>query len=103
MENNFSLVHLSFSNNLYNSVALPCRVLCNWILDHDASFLVSSVVFGADMWTTIGHQSYIHDAYISLHITLIITIILCVYCNFYIIYRIFVNTAMRQTTSFEAL
>ena len=34
-------------------------------------------MFGADMWTTIGHQSY--DAYISLHIT-IITI--CVYCNF---------------------
>ena len=46
-----------------------CRVLCNWMLDHDESFLVSSVVFGADMWTTIGHLSYIHDAYISLHIT----------------------------------
>ena len=28
-----------------------------------------SVVFGADMWTTIGHLSYIHDASISLHIT----------------------------------
>ena len=25
---------------------------CNWMLDHDESFLVSSVVFGADMWTT---------------------------------------------------
>ena len=46
-----------------------CRVLCNWMLDHDESFLVSSVVFGADTWTTIGHLSYIHDAYISLHIT----------------------------------
>ena len=61
----------------------------------------------ADMWTTIGHQSY--DAYISLHITLIIIITICVYCNFNIlifyifIYSIFVNTAMRQTTSFEAL
>ena len=29
-----------------------CRVLCNWMLDHDESFLVSSVVLGADMWTT---------------------------------------------------
>ena len=62
------------------------------------SLLLCSVL----MWTTIGHLSYVHDAYIiSLHITLVITI--CVYCNFYIIYRIFVNTAMRQTTSFEAL
>ena len=74
------------------------------MLNHDESFLVSSVVFGADMWTTIGHLSYIHDAYISLHIThnIIITII-CVNCNLIFIYRIFVNTAMRQTTSFEAL
>ena len=71
------------------------------MLDHDESFLVSSVVFGADMWTTIGHLSYIHDTYISLHITHIIIITICVYCN--LIYRIFVNTAMRQTTSFEAL
>ena len=37
-------------------------------------------MFGADMWTTIGHQSY--DAYIGLHITLIIIITICVYCNF---------------------
>ena len=49
------------------------------MLDHDESFLVSSVVFGAD---TIGHLSYIHDAYISLHITHIIIITICVYCNF---------------------
>ena len=52
------------------------------MLDHDESFLVSSVVFGADMWTTIGHLSYIHDAYISLHVTHIIIITICVYCNF---------------------
>ena len=52
------------------------------MLDHDESFLVSSVVFGADMWTKIGHLSYIHDAYISLHITHIIIITICVYCNF---------------------
>ena len=59
-----------------------CRVLCNWMLDHDESFLVSSVVFGADMWTTIGYLSCIHDTYISLHITHIIIITICVYCNF---------------------
>ena len=59
-------------------------------------------MFGADMWTTIGHQSY--DAYISLHITLIIIITIYVYIVILIfIYSIFVNTAMRQTTSFEAL
>ena len=52
------------------------------MLNHDESFLVSSVVFGADMWTTIGHLSYIHDAYISLHITHNIIITICVYCNF---------------------
>ena len=52
------------------------------MLDHDESFLVSSVVFGADMWTTIGQLSYIHDAYISLHITHNIIITICVYCNF---------------------
>ena len=69
------------------------------MLDHDESFLVSSVVFGGDMWTTIGHLSYIHDAHINLHITHSIIITICVYCNF--IYRIFVNTTMRQTTSFE--
>ena len=57
-------------------------------------------MFGADMWTAIGHQSY--EAYIILHITLIIIITICVYCNFNI-YSIFVNTAMRHTTSFEAL
>ena len=44
------------------------------MFDHDESFLVSSVVFGDDMWTAIGHLSYIHD--------IIITI--CVYCNIYI-------------------
>ena len=74
MENNFSLEPISFSNNLYNSVALPLQSSCNWMHDHDESFLVSSVVFGADMWTTIGHLSYIHDTYISLHITHIIII-----------------------------
>ena len=75
------------------------------MLDHDESFLVSSVVFGADMWTTIGHLSYIHDAYISLHIThnhnhnnSYVYIVILIF-----IYRIFVNSAMRQTTSFEAL
>ena len=51
------------------SVALPLQSFCNWMLDHDESSLVSSVVFGADMWTTIGHLSYIHNAYISLHVT----------------------------------
>ena len=86
VENNFSLVPLSFSNNLW---LFLCRVLCNWMLDHDESFLVSSVVFGADMWTTIGHLSYIHDAYISLHITHIIIITICVYCNFNILLGIY--------------
>ena len=46
------------------------------MVDHDESFLVSSVVFGADMWTTIGHLSYIHN-YIRLHITHIIIITIC--------------------------
>ena len=32
-------------------------------------FWSSSVVFVANMWTTIGYLSYIHDTYISLHIT----------------------------------
>ena len=81
------------------------------MFDHDESFLVSSVVFGADMWTTIGQSVNLYTAlfipYISLHITHIIIITICVYCNFNIllgdIYRIFVNTAMRPTTSFEAL
>ena len=44
-----------------------------------------SVVFGADIWTTIGHLSYIHDAYISLYITRIIII----YCNFNILLGIY--------------
>ena len=61
------------------------RVFCNWMLDHDESSLVSSVVFGADMWTTIGHLSYIHNAYISLHVTHIIIITICVCCNFNIL------------------
>ena len=52
------------------------------MLDRDECFLVSSAVFGADMLTTIGHLSYIHDAYGSLHITHIIIITICVYCNF---------------------
>ena len=52
------------------------------MLDHDESFLVSPVVFGADMWTTIGHLSYIHDAYISPHIMHNIIITICVYSNF---------------------
>ena len=81
MENNFSLVPLCISNDLYNSVALPLQS-CLWMLDHDESILVFSIVFGADMWTTIGHLSCIHDAYISLHITHIIIITICVYCNF---------------------
>ena len=34
-------------------------------------------MFGADMWTTIGHLSY--DTYISLHIN---HITICVYYNF---------------------
>ena len=74
VENNFSLVPLSFSYNLCNLWLFLCRVFCNWMLDHDKSSLVSSVVFGADMWTTIGHLSYIHNAYISLHVTHIIII-----------------------------
>ena len=41
------------------------------MLDHDESSLVSSVVFGADMWTTIGHLSYIHNAYHVTHIIII--------------------------------
>ena len=68
-----------------------CRVFRNWMLDHDESSLVSSVVFGADMWTTIGHLSYIHNTYISLHVThiIIITIHVCVYCNFNILLGIY--------------
>ena len=82
-------MHLeSVENNIFLVLAIIytilwlflCRVLCNWMLDHDESSLVSSVVFGADMLTTIGHLSYIHDAYISLHITHIIIITICV-CN----------------------
>ena len=57
------------------------------MLDHDESSLVSSVVFGAEMWTTIGHLSYIHNAYISLHVTHIIIISVC--CNFNILSGIY--------------
>ena len=48
-------------------------------------------------------HNYIHDAYISLHITHIIIIQYVYIVILIFIYRIFVNTAMRQTTSFEAL
>ena len=58
------------------------------MLDHDESSLVTSVVFGADMWTTIGHLSYIHNAYISLHVTHIILITI-IYCNFNILLGIY--------------
>ena len=52
VENNF-LVPLSFSYNLCKSVALPLQSFRNLMPDHDESSLVSSVVFGADMWTII--------------------------------------------------
>ena len=63
VENNFSLVPLSFINNLSQFCGSSFAEF------FDESFRVSSVVFGADMWTTIGHLSYIQDTYISLHIT----------------------------------
>ena len=73
------------------------------MVDYDESFLVfSSVVFDADKWTT--NQPILSSIYTgryclfqnnSLHITHIIKL--------RDIYRIFVNTAMRLSTTFEAL
>ena len=62
-----------------------CRVHCNWMLDHNESFMVSYVVFG--VLYTIGHLSYIHDAtlvcIIIIHI-IIITILVYSNINIYI-------------------
>ena len=76
------------------------------MLDHDVSFLVSSVVFGAD--TVCGQpidQSVIHTRRCLFHNTH------HNYNNMYIVIIFFrgyniqdiVNTAMSPTTSFEAL
>ena len=88
------------SNSLYNSVALPLQSSLQ-LVDHDESFpVLSSDLFEADMWTanqpSVSSRCFFQNN--SLHI----------YTHHFNIkvgdiYRIFRNTAMRTSTTFEAL